>query len=78
MFQACHSSPVVTPHLPLQHQDGFWFCSVVAFVCMVNLFALGVEVDNRLSAPHSCLLADTVETVMKAGDSCHQMPCFTV
>jgi len=27
--------------------DGFWFCSVVAFVCMVNLFALGVEVDNR-------------------------------
>ncbi|CAE7493900.1 Cacna1h [Symbiodinium pilosum] len=27
--------------------DGFWFCSAVALVCLTNLFALGIEVDNR-------------------------------
>ena len=35
-------NPIASPD-----KDGFWFCSAVALVCLTNLFALGIEVDNR-------------------------------
>ena len=47
---------------------------------MINLFALGVEVDNRPSARRTvaCLLVDTADTVVCGGASYRQMPGFAV